>query len=211
MIRLIIADDHAIVREGIKRIIDDSIDMKLVGEADNGNAVISLVRDVVVDVVLLDISMPGPGFLEVMRRLCIHKTPFSILVLSIHPEKQYATRSLQAGASGYLTKNHSPKELLNAIRHIYRGGKYISPSLAEHLADNLCTNGEEKPLYEKLSDREYQILCMLGSGMKSTDIAKVLSLSPKTINTYRTRIFEKMDFKNYAQLILYVVKHGIVD
>ena len=185
--------------------------MKVVEEVEDGNQLLSRLDSLKLDIILLDISMPGPGFLELMRRLSAFGNGFRVLILSTHPEEQYALRALKSGASGYLTKNHSPEELLAAIRRIDKGGRYISQSLGEQLAKELTVAKGETDAHDGLSDREYQILCLLAGGSRSTDIAHKLSLSPKTISTYRTRIFEKMGFKNNAQLIRYAVRHDLVD
>jgi len=210
VIRLLIADDHPIVREGLKRIIADYPDMKLVGEATGGDEAVAKCGSVDVDVILLDVSMPGPGFLETMRRLRKEHPGVKVLVLSVHPEDQYAVRALRLGASGYLTKDHSPTELAGAIRRAYRGGKYVTESLAERLAFELEVDREMLP-HSVLSDREYQVLCNLGAGTSVKETAAELGLSPKTVSTYRTRVLAKMKLKTNAELIRYVIKHGLVD
>jgi len=164
-----------------------------------------------IDIILLDISMPGLGFMETLRRLRAIHAPFKILILSMHPEEQYAIRALKAGADGYLTKNHTPEELLVAIKQLNTGMRYISPALVGQLVDELTMGKRRSLLHEHLSTREYQILCMLGKGINTTDIGLKLSLSPKTVSTYKTRMFEKMGFKNYAELILYVSKNNLAN
>jgi DNA-binding NarL/FixJ family response regulator len=208
VIRLLIADDHPIVREGLKRIVAECPDMQVVAEASTGEEVLSLAESNGIDVILLDISMPGPGFLEVMRALRTGRSEQQILVLSVYPEDQYAVRALRAGAGGYLTKENSPQELAKAIRQVYRGGKYVTPSLAEKLAFELESDAHRQP-HETLSDREYQVLCRLGSGETVKDIAASLTLSPKTVSTYRARILNKMSLKTTADLIRYAVEQGI--
>lgn len=208
MISILVADDHPIVREGLKRIIADCSDMSLVGEADDGNEVLEQCRQIPVDVLLLDISMPGPGFIETLQCIRTINPKLQILVLSIHPESHYAIRAIKAGASGYLTKNHTPEELASAIRHVYSGKKYMSSTLADELVYDL-QSGEEKELYKYLSDREYQILCMIGQGEKITDIATSLSLSPKTVSTYRSRILDKLKLKNTVELIRYAIENNL--
>lgn len=210
MIRLLIADDHPIVREGLKRLVADCPDMKLVGEAVDGDEALAQCAAVEVDVLLLDVSMPGPGFLEMMRCLRKEHPSVRVLVLSVHPEDQYAVRALRLGASGYLTKDHSPTELAGAIRRAYRGGKYVTESLAERLAFELEADREMLP-HAMLSDREYQVLCKLGSGTSVKETAAELGLSPKTVSTYRTRVLTKMKLKTNAELIRYVLRHGLVD
>jgi len=210
VIRLLIADDHPIVREGLKRIIAECPDMELVGEAVDGDAALAKCAEVDVDVLLLDVSMPGPGFLETMHCLRKERPDIRVLVLSVHSEDQYAVRALRLGASGYLTKDHSPNELAGAIRRAYRGGKYVTESLAERLAFELEADHEMLP-HSMLSDREYQVLCKLGSGTSVKDTAAELGLSPKTVSTYRTRVLSKMKLKSNAELIRYVLRHGLVD
>jgi len=210
VIRLLIADDHPIVREGLKRIIAECPDIELVGEAVDGDEAISMCANHAVDVLLLDVTMPGPGFLETMRCLKKEHPRVRVLVLSVHSEDQYAVRAFKLGASGYLTKDHSPTELAGAIRRAYRGGKYVTESLAERLAFELESDREMLP-HATLSDREYQVLCMLGSGTSVKETAAELGLSPKTVSTYRTRVLAKMKLKTNAELIRYALRHGLVD
>ncbi|MCI0400301.1 MAG: response regulator transcription factor [Gammaproteobacteria bacterium] len=210
MIRLLIADDHPIVREGLKRIVAECRDMRVVGEAVNGDEALTKSKSAGADVLLLDVSMPGPGFLDVMRLLRAESPGLRVLVLSVHPEDHYAVRALRAGAAGYLTKDHSPEELANAIRRVHAGGKYVTASLAEQLASELGPDAE-KPPHETLSDREHQVFCMLGSGKSVNEIATELTLSPKTVSTYRTRILQKMKLRNNTELIRYAVQNALVD
>lgn len=208
MIRLMIADDHPIVREGVRRIVQDCPDMKVVGEAVDGDDLLTKLSSTKADVLLLDISMPGPGFLSIMERLRAEHPATQVLVLSVHSEVEYAFRALRAGVAGYLTKEHSPSKLAEAIRHIYRGGRYVTPTLAEWLAYLVDSDAEKVP-HESLSDREYQVLCMLGSGKSGKEIGAKLQLSPKTVSTYRARILEKMNLDTTADLIRYVVEHHL--
>ena len=210
MIEILIADDHAIVREGVKQIIADTDDMVVAGEAGNGEEVLRKAMKGHFDVVILDITMPGRGGLDVLKQLKIMRPELPVLVLSVHPEEQYAVRVFKAGASGYLTKESAPEELISAVRKISRNKKYVSPTLAEKLAFDLRPD-TERPLHDALSDREYQVLCMIASGKTVKDIAGQLSLSVKTISTYRSRILEKMKMKNNAELTHYAIKHGLVD
>ena len=210
MIRLFIADDHPIVREGLKRIITECSDMELVGEAVNGDQVLAGCTSDIVDVLLLDISMTGLGFFEIIRRLRLKRPELRILVLIIHSEDHYAVRSIRAGAAGYLSKERSSEELAEAIRHVYRGKTYVTATLAEKLVLELDP-GQKKQVHEMLSDREYQIFRLLGSGKRITDIAAEVALSPKTVSTYRTRIFQKMNFRNMAELIRYAVDNNLAD
>lgn len=210
MIRLLIADDHPIVLEGLKRIVAECFDMKLVGEAVDGDSVIELATTVEADVLLLDLSMPGPGFLETMARLREKASHLRVVVLSVYPEDQYAVRALRAGASGYLTKDHSADQLAGAVRQVHAGGRYVTPTLAEKLAAGLRSDETSVP-HEMLSDREFQVFRALGRGESIKEIAHKLSLSPKTVSTYRTRILQKMEFKSNADLVRYAVEHGLVD
>ncbi len=210
MIRILIADDHAIVRKGLKQIISETQDMIVADEAGDGQEVLNKVRKDSFDMVLLDISMPGRTGLDILRELKAEKPRMPILVLSMYPEEQYAVRVLRAGASGYLTKESAPDELIAAIRKVSLGKKYITPSLAERLAFDLDIDSD-KPLHETLSDREYQVLCLIASGKTVGEIAEKLSLSAKTISTYRARILEKMNMKNNAELTHYALQHKLVD
>jgi len=210
MIKILVADDHAIVREGLKQIVADTSDMVVAGEAVDGPEVLTLVRKEAWDLILLDISMPGRGGIDILKDLKIQKPKLPVLVLSMHPEEQYAIRALKAGADGYLTKESAPEELIEAIRKVSRGGKYISATLAESLAFRVGTN-PEKPLQETLSDREYQVMLMIASGKTVTEIANELSLSVKTISTNRVRALRKMGMKTNAELTYYAIKHGLVE
>jgi DNA-binding NarL/FixJ family response regulator len=209
MIRLLIADDHAVVRRGLKEILTAESDMVLVGEARSGPELLALARKERVDVVVLDITMPGRSGLEVLKELRQELPRVRILVLSMHPEDQYAVRALRAGAAGYLTKESAPDELVKAIRRIVAGGRYVSASLAEHLALGLSDDAERSP-HERLSDREYQVLCLLASGKSVSDVAEDLALSVKTVSTYRARILEKMNLKNNAELTRYAIENHLV-
>jgi DNA-binding NarL/FixJ family response regulator len=210
MIKILIADDHPVVRKGLKEIIKDNSDMLVAGEASNGQEVLEEALKKEFDVVVLDISMPGRSGLEVLKQLKRERPELSVLILSMHPEEHYAVRVLKAGASGYLTKESVPDELIKAIRRISTGRKYVSSTLAEKLAFDL-ENGGEKTLHEKLSDREYEVMCMIASGKTLKEIAEGLCLSVKTISTYRSRILEKMKMKNNAELTHYAIIHNLVD
>jgi two-component system, NarL family, invasion response regulator UvrY len=210
MIRILIADDHMIVREGIKQIISEIPDMTVADEARTGHEALNKALTNDYDVVVLDITMPGVNGLDVMKQIKTQKPHLPVLVLSVHPEEQYALRVLKAGASGYLTKESASDELIAAIRKISSGRKYITSSLAEKLAFDLESD-TDKPRHESLSDREFQVLCMIASGKTVKEIAEDLFLSEKTISTYRSRILEKMKMKNNAELTYYAVKHGLVE
>ena len=210
MIKILIADDHTIFREGLKHILTEYSDLIVTDEARNGQEVLEKVWNNEYDMVLLDISMPGMNGLEVLKRLKKEKPKLSVLVLSMHPEEQYAVRVLKSGASGYLTKESATDELITAIRKISQGRKYITSSLAERLALGLETDAE-KPPHETLSDREYQVLLMIASGKTITQIAKELFLSVKTVSSHRSHILEKMEMKTNAELTHYVIKHNLLD
>ncbi|HDZ28167.1 hypothetical protein LCGC14_0688630 [marine sediment metagenome] len=210
MIKILIADDHPVVRKGLKEIIEDIPDMVVSGEASNGQEALEKARKGDFDIAVLDISMPGISGLDILKQLKDEKPELSVLVLSMYPEEQYAVRVLRAGASGYLTKESAPEELIAAIRKASKGGKYISSSLAEKLAFDLET-GAGRPLHETLSDREYQVMRMIASGKTGKEIGVELFLSAKTISTYRSRILEKMKMKSSAELTHYALKHGLVE
>ncbi|GBE03513.1 MAG TPA: response regulator transcription factor [Nitrospirae bacterium] len=210
MLKILIADDHAIVREGIKQILAEIPEKVTTDEAINAQEVIQKVWENEYDMVLLDISMPGRSGLDVLKQLRSEKPALKILILSMHPEEQYAIRALKAGASGYLTKESTPHELTEAIKKVSIGKKYVSASLAETLASHLETT-VEKPLHEALSNREFEVMCMIASGKTVKEIAEDLSLSVKTISTYRTRILGKMNMKNNSQITHYTIQSRLVD
>ena len=209
MIRILISDDHAIVREGIKQILADTKDLVAAGEATNGHEVIEHVRREDWDMVLLDLAMPGKDGLETLKEVKREKPKLPVLVLSIYPEEQYAVRALKAGASGYLTKESAPEELIAAIRRVSQGGKYISSSLAEKLASHLEVDAD-KPVHETLSDRVYQVMLMIASGKTVKEIADEMCLSVKTVSTYRVRALSKMGMKNNSEFTYYAVKYGLI-
>lgn len=209
MIKILIADDHPIVRQGLRQVINETTDLVVTGEAGNAAEALYEVSQQNYDVILLDISMPGRSGLEALCELKNAKPGLRVLILSTYPEEQYAVRAFKDGADGYLTKLSAPEELLNAIRKVALGGKYVSPELAERLVFNLEKNAD-RPLHEKLSDREYEVMCMIAAGKTITEIAQALSLSAKTISTYRARILEKMQMKNNAEMMLYAIKQGLV-
>ena len=210
MIRVLIVDDHPIVRAGLRRIAEDDPAIVVTGEASNGPDALDALRQTVADVVLLDVTMPGAPFTETLRRLRAEQPTVRVLVLSAHPEDQWAVRALRGGASGYLTKDHSPDQLLDAIRRVHRGGRYVSTSLAERLATQLGQDFVDAP-HEQLSDREFDVLRSLGAGHMVKEVAERLGLSPKTVSTYRTRLMEKMRFATNADLVQYVAVNGLIE
>lgn len=210
MIKILVADDHAIVRAGLKQILADNSQMVVAGEAADGQEVLEQIRKEDWDLILLDISMPGRGGIDTLKELKSEKPKLPVLVLSMYSEEQYAIRALKAGASGYLTKGSAPEELIDAIQKVSQGGRYISKSLAENLACHVGENSD-RPLQETLSDREYQVTLMIASGKTVSEIAKELSLSVKTISTNRVRILKKMGLKNNAELTFYAIKQGLVE
>jgi two-component system invasion response regulator UvrY len=209
-IRVFIADDHAIVREGLKQILAESRDIIVAGEAENGLDAIKLFRKAKCQVMLLDISMPDRSGIEVLKQVKKEKPELAVLMLSMHREDQYAIRSLKAGAAGYLTKQSAPRELVTAIRQVAAGQKYVSAALAQELASQLGDDHETAP-HDLLSDREYQTLTMIASGKTVSAIAQELSLSVKTISEYRARLLVKMKLKNSAELTHYAIKNQLID
>jgi DNA-binding NarL/FixJ family response regulator len=210
MTRILIADDHEVVRRGLNQIISETGDLVVAGEASRGPEALEKILREEYDVVLLDISMPGMSGLDVLKQVKEVKPALPVLILTMYPEEQFATRALQAGASGYLTKESAPNELISAIRKIRSGGKYISASLAERLADVVDTT-LNRPAHESLSDREFQVLRMISVGKTVSEIADDLSLSVKTVSTYRTRILEKLDLRNNSEIIRYAIKQRLVE
>lgn len=209
MIRILVADDHAIVRKGLKQIVADTSDLVVTDEASRGSEVLDKISRNEFDVVLLDITMPDKNGLEILEELKLIKPKLPVLILSMHPEEQYAIRALRSGAAGYVTKEGVPDELISAIRKVAAGAKYVSPSLAEKLAAYLEMSSD-KPLHQALSNREYQVMCLIASGKTVKDIAGELSLSIKTISTYRSRILEKMQMKNNMEITHYCVQNHLV-
>jgi len=209
MIHILIADDHSIVREGLKQIVAQSPEMVVQGEAVNGQQVLELIYKKDYDLILLDIAMPGRGGIDTLKQLKIEKPEIPVLILSMYPEDQYAVRAIKAGASGYLTKESAPEELIGAIKKVALGGKYVSAGLAEKLIENLGQDMEKQD-HTLLSDREYQVMVMIASGRTVKEIGDELCLSVKTISTNRTRALKKMGMKNNAEFTYYAVKKGLV-
>jgi two-component system, NarL family, invasion response regulator UvrY len=208
-IRILIADDHPIVREGYKKILMSQPDMDVTGEAGNGQEVLDLTQKKDFDLILLDISMPGRSGLEILKELKSQKPHLPVMILSIYPEEQYAVRAFRDGASGYLTKASTPKELISAIRKVSQGGRYVTEALAEKLTYFLHGDVDKAP-HEKLSDREYQVMLLIASGKTVTLIAEELCLSVKTISTYRRHILEKMQFTTNAEITMYAIQNKLL-
>lgn len=208
MIRIVIADDHAVVRQGLRMILSEQSDMKIVGEAKNTLEALDLLQDRASDILILDLSMPGRSGLDFLSDVHAKYPRLKVLVLSMLPEELFAKRVLKSGASGYLSKGSPPLDLIHAIRKIHNGGRYISPSLAEILASDLGAESEAPP-HERLSDREFQVLLRIASGQPLTAIADDLSLSTKTVTTYRARILQKMHLRSNADLTRYVLEHHL--
>jgi DNA-binding NarL/FixJ family response regulator len=209
-IRVFIADDHAIVREGLKQILAEQRDIVVAGEAETGLDAIKLFRKSRCNVLLLDISLPDRNGIEVLKQIKDDQPDLAVLMLSMHREDQYAIRALKAGASGYMTKQSAPKELVNAIRQVASGQRYVSAQLAQVLAAQVG-DGFDKPPHESLSDREYQTLTMIASGKTVGEIAKELSLSVKTVSEYRSRLLAKMKLKTSAELTHYAIRNQLID
>jgi DNA-binding NarL/FixJ family response regulator len=209
-IRVFIADDHAIVREGLKQILAEQRDIVVCGEAETGLDAVKLFRKSRCNVVLLDISLPDRNGIEVLKQIKSDKPELAVLMLSMHREDQYAIRSLKAGASGYLTKQSAPRELVGAIRQVADGQRYVSAQLAQVLAAQLGED-HDKPAHEDLSDREYQTLTMIASGKTVSEIARELSLSVKTVSEYRSRLLSKMKLKTSAELTHYAIRNQLID
>jgi len=210
MIRILIADDHAIVRAGLKQFVADQADMSVAGEAATGAETVSLVRSEPYDVVLLDISMPDRNGVDTLKQLKQIRPEMPVLMLSAHAEEQYAVNLLRAGAAGYVSKETASTQLVQAIRTVTRGRKYVSPDLAQVLADGVTGQGDA-PLHASLSQREFQIFCKLAGGMPVSKIAAELFLSVKTVSTYRSRVLEKMAMKTNADLTYYAIKNRLIE
>ena len=207
--RVLVVDDHAVVREGLKRVLSRMEGAVYVGEASNAMEALKLVRESNWDCALVDIAMPGETGLELLKKLLREQPDLPVLILSMYPEEQYAVRTLRAGASGYLNKEGAAEQLLVAIHTILKGEKYLSPRMATQIASTVSTKGGRAP-HEELSDREFMVLRLISSGATAGEIARRLSLSVKTVSTYRSRILRKLHLDNTAQLIAYAVKSGLV-
>ena len=210
MIRVLIADDHAIVRQGLRQILAETNDMVVAGEAETAHEALKLLREGEWDVALLDISMPDKSGIDTLKMIRKERPKLPVLMLSMHPEDHYAVRCLKAGASGYLTKQSAPVQLVTAIRQVAAGRKYISAAVAEELANSIGSD-TDRPAHTTLSDREYQTLRLIATGHSLSEIAAKLSLSAKTVSVYRARLLEKLNLKNNADIATYAVKNKLVD
>lgn len=208
--KILIADDHILVREGLKKVLKEENDLEVTAEAGNGEEVLKILKKLKIDVILLDISMPGKSGLDILKAIKEIQPGIYVLILSMHPEDRFAVRSLKLGASGYLTKQSAPEELVNAIRKILNGGSYISPNLADKLAEEV-KSGSKENIHEKLSNREFEVFRLLATGKTVSQIAEKLSLSIPTISTYRARVLDKMDMKTNAEITYYAIHKGLVE
>lgn len=210
MLRILVVDDHAVVRRGLRQILETQADIAVAGEAETGADALALLRDQPFDVVVLDITMPGRGGLDVLKEIRAIRPGQRVLVLSMHPEERYAVRVLRAGAHGYMTKETAPEALVNAVRKVASGGKYVSPTLAERLVHEVGAPAT-RPAHELLSDREYEIMRLIASGKTVGEIAALLHIGVNTVSTYRTRVLRKLDLANNAELMRYALHHQLVD
>jgi two-component system, NarL family, invasion response regulator UvrY len=210
MINVLLTDDHALVRTGIKRLLEDSKQIKIVGEADCGEASINMVSELKPDVILMDVNMPGMGGVEACRRILQRDPKQKIIILTIHTEQTFPKRLLEIGARGYLTKECDAAEMINAIRQVNQGGSYIEPRIAQQLALSLLPGNEENPV-DRLSRREFQVMLMISQGLSNNEISERLCLSPKTVSTYRSRLLEKLGAHNEVDLIRIAVEQGMVE
>lgn len=209
MIRVLVADDHPLLRSGLKQAFAEEADVAVVGEAEDSDQVLRRIDEQEWDVVVLDIAMPGRGGLDALREIRKRRPTLPVLILSMHPEDQFAVRAIKAGASGYLSKSNASGEIVRAIRKVLTGKKYVSPSLAETLANALESDGDDLP-HERLSDREFQVMCKIASGKTVSQIAVEISLSVKTVSTYRARVLEKMNMRTNSDLTRYAIQKGLV-
>jgi two-component system, NarL family, invasion response regulator UvrY len=209
MLRILLADDHAVVRQGVKQILSNSIEKVIFGEAGSGRELRELINNESWDIVVLDLSMPESNGTELLKQIKHERPNLPVLILSMFPEDQYALRTIKAGAAGYLNKESAPEELVQAIHRILQGGEYVSTTLAEQLI-HYARHEEDMPAHKYLSDREYQVLCMIASGKEIREIADELSLSVKTISTYRARLLAKMNMRTNAELTYYAIRNGLI-
>lgn len=209
MLRILVVDDFPVVRQGVVNALKEEGGFSQIDEANNGQEALAMIRDVEYDVVISDISMPGKGGIELLKEIKAFKPSLPVLMLSMHPEDQYAVRAIKAGAAGYISKTCEPQELTQAILKVSQGGKYLTPAVAESLAMAVGHPGEGD-LHAQLSDREFEVMCKIGSGRSVSDIAEDMNLSVKTISTYRSRILEKMNMRHNAELTRYVIEKNLI-
>lgn len=210
MINILVVDDHALIRKGLKMLLEESPEFEVKGEAETGAQAIKMVREQHFDLILLDISLPDKHGMDVLKQLKMEQPDIKVIVLSMYPEDQYGMRALKAGAVGYINKQSAPEKLVGAIQQVISGKKYISETMAEQLLSNLIGDSQELP-HQRLSNREYQTLCLMSSGNSLTEISEIMMLSPKTVSVYRARMLEKMNFKNNAEAVHYAIAHHLVD
>jgi DNA-binding NarL/FixJ family response regulator len=210
MKRILVVDDHGLIRKGLRQLLEDQPDFQVSGEAENGLQAINKLREQHYDLVLLDIALPDKHGIDVLKQIRVEHPDTKVIVLSMYPEDQYGVRALKSGAMGYINKQSAPDNLLEAVRQVLSGKKYITEIVAEQLLNNLI--GESQDLmHQSLSNREYQTLCLMASGKSLTEIAEIMLLSPKTVSVYRARMLEKMSFKNNAEAVHYAISHHLVD
>jgi len=209
MTKVLIADDHPVVREGVRRILQEAVEIEVVGEVGRADEVVAAAARLKPDVVILDIGMPGPGFLEVLADLPAAAPGARTLILSAQPEEDFAVRALRGGASGYLTKGYAPAELVEAVRRVAQGRRFVTHALAEQLALGLVTEGQ-KPAHEKLSNREFEVFRLLAGGASLKEIGAELSVNPKTVSTFRARVLEKLGVRTNADLVRYAIEHHLI-
>jgi len=211
IIEVLVVDDHALIRKGLKQILDDTADIRVTGEAESGMQAVKMVRENKYDMVLLDITLPDKYGIDVLRQLKLQRPALPVLILSMHPDEQYAMRSIRAGAAGYMNKQSAPSQLVTAIRQVASGRKYISGELAEQLANELTQPGKQEVSHQILSNREYQTLCLMAAGKSLSEMADIMSLSAKTVSVYRSRMLEKMKLKNNAEAVRYAINNHLIE
>jgi DNA-binding NarL/FixJ family response regulator len=211
MINVLVVDDHALIRKGLKQILDDTSDIRVIGEAETGMEAIRMVRDNKYDMALLDITLPDKYGIDVLKQIKLLCPTLPVLILSMHPDEQYALRSIKAGASGYMNKQSAPSQLVVAIRKVASGKKYISSELAEQLADGISNDKPQDASHKILSNREYQTLCLMAGGKSLSEMADIMSLSAKTVSVYRSRMLEKMQLKNNAEAVRYAINNHLIE
>lgn len=211
IINVLVVDDHSLIRKGLKQILDDTADIRVTGEAETGAEAIRMVRENKYDIALLDITLPDKYGIDVLKQMKLQNPALPVLILSMHPDDQYALRSIKAGASGYMNKQSAPSQLVTAIRKVAGGKKYISSELAEQLADDLTSDKPQDASHKILSNREYQTLCLMAQGKSLSEMADIMSLSAKTVSVYRSRMLEKMKLKNNAEAVRYAINNHLIE